>query len=67
MLDIHEFGCWQAGCSSCQEGRAEVVPDLLTGDAATQQIISAHPMLAWKAQNVREHKEATSRPKRERE
>jgi predicted nucleotidyltransferase component of viral defense system len=45
--------------------RGEIVPDLLTGDAGMQRIITEHPMLAWKAQNVREHRSGTSRPRRE--
>jgi predicted nucleotidyltransferase component of viral defense system len=43
----------------------EIVPDLLTGDGGIQRIITEHPMLGWKAQNVREHKAAAGRPKRE--
>jgi len=34
----------------------EVVPELLTGDSRLRAIIRSHPGLAWKAQNVREHK-----------
>ena len=45
----------------------EVVPDLLTDEAAMQQIVAEHPMLAWKAQNVREHRAGTSKTKRDRE
>jgi predicted nucleotidyltransferase component of viral defense system len=44
----------------------EILPDLLTGDAAMRAITAEHPMLAWKAQNVREHKVRTSRASRER-
>jgi predicted nucleotidyltransferase component of viral defense system len=44
----------------------EVVPDLLTSDLTMRGIIAEHPMLAWKAQNVREHKAGSSRTKRQR-
>jgi predicted nucleotidyltransferase component of viral defense system len=35
----------------------EIMPTLLTGDAKLAERISQHPMLAWKALNVRRHKE----------
>ena len=34
----------------------EVAPELLTDDPDLQAAIGRHPMLAWKAQNVREHR-----------
>lgn len=34
----------------------DVVPDLLTSDAALVAAIAANPMLAWKALNVRRFK-----------
>jgi hypothetical protein len=34
----------------------EIVPNLLTDDSALAQRIAGHPMLEWKAQNVRQHK-----------
>jgi predicted nucleotidyltransferase component of viral defense system len=36
-------------------GAGEIAPELLSDDAAMQTIISAHPALQWKAQNVREY------------
>jgi predicted nucleotidyltransferase component of viral defense system len=36
--------------------QGEVRPDVLTDDPALRSIILSHPMLAWKAQNVRQHK-----------
>jgi len=36
-------------------GRGEIVPELLTHDAAERAIIQNHPGLLWKAQNVRLH------------
>jgi predicted nucleotidyltransferase component of viral defense system len=34
----------------------EIWPDLLTGDEGLQATISVHPLLKWKAQNVRQHR-----------
>jgi predicted nucleotidyltransferase component of viral defense system len=34
----------------------EIVPDLLTSDQALARRIAQHPMLEWKAENVRQHK-----------
>jgi hypothetical protein len=34
----------------------EIVPELLTGDAALQQGIRSNPGLLWKALNVRRHR-----------
>ncbi|MFI5379065.1 MAG: nucleotidyl transferase AbiEii/AbiGii toxin family protein [Tepidisphaerales bacterium] len=34
----------------------EIVPTLLTSDPGMVQRIASHPMLQWKAQNVRQHK-----------
>jgi hypothetical protein len=34
----------------------EIAPDLLTGDQALARRIAQHPMLEWKAANVRQHK-----------
>jgi hypothetical protein len=34
----------------------EIVPELLTADAALAARIAAHPMLQWKALNVKQHK-----------
>jgi hypothetical protein len=44
--------------------RGEVVPELLTDDAALRERIRLHPGLAWKALNVRRHRglEPTGRP-----
>jgi predicted nucleotidyltransferase component of viral defense system len=39
--------------------RGEIVPDLLTSDQAMAQRIANHPMLGWKAENVRQHKGRT--------
>ena len=39
-------------------GAGEIVPELLTDDATMQTIISAHPALQWKAQNVREFRKS---------
>jgi hypothetical protein len=36
--------------------RGEIVPELLTGDAAMQQLLRDHPGLRWKALNVRRHR-----------
>jgi predicted nucleotidyltransferase component of viral defense system len=36
--------------------RGEIRPDLLTGDAAMQALLRAHPGLRWKALNVRRHR-----------
>ena len=36
--------------------QGRIVPELLTGDAALQWLIRAHPGLHWKAQNVRKHR-----------
>jgi hypothetical protein len=36
--------------------QGEIVPSLLTADASLAQRIAAHPMLEWKAENVRQHK-----------
>jgi hypothetical protein len=36
--------------------RGEVAPALLTGDEALQNRIRRHPLLEWKALNVRGHK-----------
>jgi predicted nucleotidyltransferase component of viral defense system len=36
--------------------RGEIVPSLLTSDKDLQERISLHPLLQWKALNVREHK-----------
>lgn len=36
--------------------RGDIVPDLLTGDQDLAQRITRHPMLEWKAENVRQHK-----------
>ena len=36
--------------------RGEIVPSLLTSDKDLQGRISRHPLLEWKALNVREHK-----------
>jgi len=35
--------------------RGEIVPELLTGDVAMQQLLRDHPGLRWKALNVRRH------------
>jgi len=35
---------------------AEIVPELLTSDAALQHRIQMQPLLEWKAINVRQHK-----------
>jgi hypothetical protein len=43
--------------------RGEIVPELLTDDAAMQAIIRSHPGLLWKAENVRDHRGLT-RPER---
>jgi predicted nucleotidyltransferase component of viral defense system len=37
--------------------RGEIVPSLITPDAALADRIARHPLLGWKAQNVRKHKE----------
>ena len=34
----------------------DIVPNLLTADQALAQRIAIHPMLEWKAENVRQHK-----------
>ncbi len=36
--------------------KGEIVADLLTVDPRLQTLIAAHPMLNWKAHNVREHR-----------
>lgn len=36
--------------------KGEIAPELLTGDEALQDRIRRHPLLEWKAVNVREHK-----------
>ncbi len=36
--------------------QGEIVPELLTGDAAMQAAIRQHPALRWKALNVRQHR-----------
>ncbi len=36
--------------------RGEIAPELLTGDEALQNRIRRHPLLEWKAVNVRSHK-----------
>ncbi|MBN1830391.1 MAG: nucleotidyl transferase AbiEii/AbiGii toxin family protein, partial [Deltaproteobacteria bacterium] len=36
--------------------RGEIAPELLTGDEALQTRIRRHPLLEWKAVNVRGHK-----------
>ena len=36
--------------------RGEIVPELLTGDVALQQLLREHPGLRWKAHNVRRHR-----------
>lgn len=36
--------------------RGEIVPELLTSDAAMQQILREHPGLRWKALNIRKHR-----------
>jgi len=33
----------------------QIEPDLLTTDSGLQEIITRHPLLKWKAQNVRNH------------
>lgn len=40
-------------------GQGDVLPHLLTGDEALQEIIRSHPGLQWKALNVRNHRENT--------
>jgi predicted nucleotidyltransferase component of viral defense system len=40
-------------------GRGEILPELLTPDAALQDRIRAHPGLLWKALNVRKHQGLT--------
>jgi predicted nucleotidyltransferase component of viral defense system len=35
--------------------RGEIAPGLLTADASLAQRIASHPMLEWKAENVRQH------------
>jgi hypothetical protein len=35
--------------------RGEIVPELLTGDAAMREILRGHPGLLWKSLNVRRH------------
>ena len=35
--------------------RGEIVPELLTGDTAMQELLRGHPGLLWKALNVRRH------------
>lgn len=35
--------------------RGEIVPELLTGDAAMQELLRGHPGLLWKGLNVRRH------------
>ncbi len=37
-------------------GRGEIAPELLTGDRTMQATIREHPVLRWKAINVREHR-----------
>jgi hypothetical protein len=37
--------------------RGEVAPELLTGDETLQDRIRRHPLLEWKAVNVRGHKQ----------
>jgi len=37
-------------------GRGEIVPELLTGDTAMQELLRGHPGLLWKALNVRRHR-----------
>lgn len=34
-------------------GRGEIAPELVTGDAAMQTTLRTHPALRWKALNVR--------------
>lgn len=36
--------------------RGEIVPELLTGDVAMQDLLRGHPGLLWKAVNVRRHR-----------
>jgi hypothetical protein len=36
--------------------KGDIVPSLLTTDKDLQSRISRHPLLEWKALNVREHK-----------
>jgi predicted nucleotidyltransferase component of viral defense system len=36
--------------------RGEIVPDLLTGDLAMQELLHGHPGLLWKVLNVRKHR-----------
>ena len=36
--------------------RGEIVPELLTGDPAMQELLREHPGLLWKALNVRRHR-----------
>jgi len=35
--------------------QGEIAPDLLTADRSMQEKITRHPLLKWKAQNVREY------------
>jgi hypothetical protein len=41
-------------------GAGEIVPALLTDDAALQRVIQEHPGLLWKAHNVMKHVEASN-------
>lgn len=43
-------------------GAGDLVPELLTDDAALKSVIQQHPGLLWKAQNVKKHAEE-SKPK----
>ena len=36
--------------------RGEIMPELLTGDVAMQELLRGHPGLRWKALNVRRHR-----------
>lgn len=36
-------------------GNGQIAPELLTSEAAMQDIIREHPGLRWKARNVRKH------------
>ena len=36
--------------------RGEIRPELITGDSAMSERINTHPLLLWKAQNVRQFK-----------
>jgi predicted nucleotidyltransferase component of viral defense system len=40
----------------------EIVPSLLTADASLAERIAAHPLLEWKADNVRQHKGKQQNP-----